>query len=141
LVELGATPVMYGYALAAVAPLRADDGEHADALRALRDAFRYAADTANEPLTDVIRSEALPVLAAIGAPEVGATLMPSSLLVGLAAEWQAELDAVRGELGDDGFARARVRAEAMSRPELLEYALGELDRLIAELAESEGAGA
>ena len=52
LVQSGAVPVMYGHALAVVARLRAEAGERADALRALRDALQYAADTANEALAE-----------------------------------------------------------------------------------------
>ena len=153
LVESGAVPVMYGYALAAVAPLRAEAGESAHALRALRDALQYAADTANEALNDQIRAEALPVLAGVGAAEVGVALLPESWLDWSetlteteldahsdAGAWYASLGSVRRELGEDEFERAKAHAAAMSPRQIVDYAIAEFDRLIAELEESGGAG-
>jgi predicted ATPase len=137
LVERGASPVVYGYALAALALLRAEAGEYAHALRALHDALRYAADTANGHLSEQIRAIALPVLAEVGAPELGVTLVPSSLLARaeafIGSETQASLESVRRALGDAGFARARARGEAMSPRETVDYALAEFDRLLTEL--------
>ena len=123
LVRSGAVPVMYGHTLAVVARLRAQAGERAEALRALRDALQYAADTANEALAEQVRAEALPVLIEVGAPEVGATLLPESWLAlsatsadvdagGDLGAWFATLGAVRRELGDDEYDRARAHAAA-----------------------------
>jgi predicted ATPase len=144
LVERGASPVVYGYALLALALLRAEAGEYAHALRALHDALRYAADTANGQLSEQILALALPVLADVGAPELGVTLVPSSLLARAEAaigretqtgadESHAALESVRWALGDAGFARARARGEAMSPRETVDYALAEFDRLQTEL--------
>ena len=57
--ERGASPVVYGYALVALAPLRAEAGEYTHALSALHDALRYAADTANGHLSEQILASAL----------------------------------------------------------------------------------
>jgi hypothetical protein len=144
LVERGASPVVYGYALLALALLRAEAGEYAYALRALHDALRYAADTANWQLSEQILALALPVLADVGAPALGVTLVPSSSLERAEAangretrtgadESHAALESMRRALGHAGFARARDRGEAMSPRETVDYALAEFDRLLTEL--------
>ena len=145
LVEQGATPVVYGYALGTVASLRAQMGEHVKALRAVRDALEYAVDAGNEALVDQVCSEALPVFLAVGSPETGAILFPAAWLAwadsvesrplrGMAFVWLSSLDAVLAALGEEGFARARGRANAMAAGQRLEYAFAEIDRLITELS-------
>jgi hypothetical protein len=108
----------------------------------LHDALRYAAATANGQLSEQILALALPVLADVGAPELGATLIPSSLLARAeaaigretrtGADEHAALESVRRALGDAGFARARDRGQAMSPRETVDYALAEFDRLLTE---------
>ena len=77
LVETGATPVLNGYARAAVAVLRAQAGDVRGALCALRDAMRYAADHGNESLAVQVRGEAGPVLLQLGEPELAALFLMS----------------------------------------------------------------
>jgi predicted ATPase/class 3 adenylate cyclase len=132
-VARGGSPVVYGYALAALAPLRAAAGERLQALLVLRDALRYAADTANAALAGMIFFQTLGVSMEVGAPEVGVTLIPKAWLPWLSMpEHREMLESAEAALGEERFARARARGDAMSHDEAVMYATAELDRLIAE---------
>jgi hypothetical protein len=146
LVHAGATPVMSGYALGAVAILRANAGEHRDALDALREAFQYAIDSGNEALTEQLRAEAVTVLLEIGGARSAAVALPTSWLVwaeeddssdpqSASAVWTTQLQEIRDALGDEEFVRARTLASSLSTREGAELALAELDRLLTALEE------
>jgi ATP/maltotriose-dependent transcriptional regulator MalT len=133
-VERGGSPVVYGYALAALAALRAQAGEPRQAMLALRDALRYAADTANAALASMVFFEALLVSMEVGAPDVGVTLVPRAWLPWISLqENNAALESARTALGEDRFASARARGDAMSYEEMVAYAFAEFDRLLAQL--------
>ena len=72
----------------------------------------------------------------VGAPEVGVTLMPRAWLPWLSMPENNEiLESAKAVLGEERFASARARGDAMSHDESLAYASAQLDRLIAELGD------
>jgi hypothetical protein len=138
-IEAGGSPVVYGHALVALAPLRAEAGEVVAALRALRDGLAYAADTGNASLSDNAGTTTLTILVRLGEPELGVSLLPQNWKrlaegrgLGFNAAWLDAFEAARQALGDETFERALARAEAVDRHEKVEQTLLTLDRLIAE---------
>jgi hypothetical protein len=129
-------------ALANLAPLRARRGEHMLALEALRVAVIGAHDSGLGIIAALLLSYGIPVAAELDAWEFAATL--GAAITGLErarfvpmsvterTDRQAALDQARTQLGWRHNDAAVATGTAMSHEEVVEYALGELDRLLAE---------
>jgi predicted ATPase/class 3 adenylate cyclase len=137
-IEAGGSPVVYGYALATVAALRAEAGETIGALRAAREAIRYASDTGNASLQDGACIGAMILLVQIGEPELGLSTLPptwrrlQSSAFGFIASYEDMLAEARRTLGDSAFERFIADAEAREPDQGAQHAIEVLDRLIAE---------
>jgi hypothetical protein len=123
-------------ALGKLAPLRARRGEHSIALEALSEAVIGAHDTGQGVITAILLNYGVSVAAELDAWEFAATLgaaVTSSMLSAAErTDRQAALDQARTHLGPDRYDAAVATGTAMSHEELVEYTLGELDRLLAE---------
>ncbi len=123
-------------ALGKLAALRAHRGEHALALEALCEAVIGAHDTGQAAITAILLNYGVIVAAATDAWELAATLSAAATSSMLSAtertDRQAALDQARTQLGRGRYDAAVANGIAMSHDELVEYTLGELDRLVAE---------
>jgi predicted ATPase len=129
-------------ALGNLAPLRARRGQHAVALEALCEAVIGAHDTGQAFVTPILLSYGVSVAAELDAWEFAATLgaavtdLERARLVPMSAtertDRQAALDQARTHLGRSRYDAAVATGTAMSLEELVEYTLGQLDRLLAE---------
>jgi predicted ATPase/class 3 adenylate cyclase len=151
LVRSGASPVVYGYALSAVASVYVEAGEQREALLALRDALTYAIDAWNEPLMEQIRGEAVPVILELAGADAAAAVFPDTWRVPNADDdvsdlrtaggsWYAMVEALRKALGTEEFDRAVERSTALSPRERAERLMQELDGLLATLDAEAGHG-
>ncbi len=123
-------------ALGNLAPLRARRGKHVLALEALYKAVIGAHDTGQAAITVILLNYGVSVAAELDAWEFAATLgaaVTSSMLSAPErTDRQAALDQARTHLGRGRYDAAVANGTAMSHEELVEYTLGELDRLLAE---------
>ena len=143
LTRAGAGDATFVHSLALVAPLRARAGDLADALRALQEAVTHGADIGDVIAIAVAMGAAVEVIATLGATQTAAVLYglrERGPFAGMGSQNDAHridrertVERVRAELSDDEFERNAARGAAMSYDEGLDYALAELDRLLAEI--------
>jgi predicted ATPase/class 3 adenylate cyclase len=123
-------------ALGKLAPLRARRGERALALEALCEAVIGAHDTGQAVITAILLNYGVSVAAELDAWGLAATLgaaVTSSMLSATErTDRRAALDQARTQLGRSRYDAAVATGTAMSYEELVEYTLGELERLLAE---------
>jgi predicted ATPase/class 3 adenylate cyclase len=129
--------------LGLLAKLRAHRRERAPAIEALRDGVVRAHDSGQLVMLAFVLSCGVNVAIDLDAPEFAATLggaVSDGSLAGrtyivdarVRADGQAALDHARAQLRPDLYDAARASGIAMSYNEIVEYALSELDRLLAE---------
>jgi predicted ATPase/class 3 adenylate cyclase len=123
-------------AQAKLAQLRARRGEHRLALEGLRQAVVGAHDTGLAAITAVLLNLAVSVAAELDAWDFAATLggvAPSLMFSAIErTDRLAVLDRARSQLGHHRYDAAVTTGTAMQYEELVNYTLGELDRLLAE---------
>jgi hypothetical protein len=123
-------------ALGKLAPLRARRGEHVLALSALHEAIAGAHDTGMAAITAVLLNYGVEVAAELEAWDFAATLGAAATSLMLSAtertDRQAALDQARTQLGRGRYDTAVATGTAMTHDELVEYTIGELDRLLTE---------
>jgi predicted ATPase len=122
--------------VAKLAQLRVRRGEHAPALEALREAVIGAHDTRQAAITAILLNYSVSVAAELDAWEFAATLsaaLPSPLLGATErTDRQAALDQAQTHLGHGDYDAAIATGTTMSHDELVEYTLGEINRLLDE---------
>jgi predicted ATPase len=138
-IEAGGSPVVYGYALATVAPLRAEAGDAVGALRAAREAIRYASDTGNASLQDNACAAGMILLVQLGEPELGVSMLPptwdavlQASALGLMGRYEDTVEQAQRALGAPVFERLVAEVEAREPNQAAQHAIEILDRLIAE---------
>jgi predicted ATPase/class 3 adenylate cyclase len=141
LVRAGAGGVVFGYTLAIKAQLLARDANRAGALAALREAVSYSHDKGDLPMLVLSLDRGIQVLAMLGEHEPAARFAgiavtgPLAAVSNLPAAEHADRDQtlqhVRAELGDAAYEAALPRGAELDYDEVVQYALGELDRLAA----------
>ncbi len=129
-------------ALALLARLRARRGESTTAIEVLREAIVRGHDTGQVGVVlSWVLAYGVAVAADLDAPLFAATLgaaLTDGPLAGriygnpALTDRQAALDHARAQLGPDGYAAAHANGVAMSYEQIVEYTLGELDRLLSE---------
>jgi tetratricopeptide (TPR) repeat protein len=140
----GASDAVYGSALARIGTLRAPLGDAIGALRALREAISFCHEIGNHTTVVGAFGCGVVTLSVLGHREHAAVLagaMQAPAFVDIdvfssqeRVENDQTLEQLRETLGSERFAEAEARGAVMSYEEAVEYALAELDRLIAELA-------
>ena len=136
LVRSGATDVMFANTSMQIARLRAQRGDVAGGLDALRAGVRHAADAGDRVYLAGLMQYAADVFAALDHPE------PAAVVAGLvdekgfhhfvgveAGEWQYALETARRALGDARFKEALARGAAMTLDDAVDYILGTLDNV------------
>ena len=138
----GATPVMIGPALVGVARLRSHMQDRRAALETLHEAISYSNDVGWRPLLAEVLGPGAEILLRVGEGAT-ATVLVGSLLDGalamlnLSLERNASLEraltAAREEFGDEQFGRLFTRGAGMSYEEVVEFALDQVRRAMAEM--------
>jgi predicted ATPase/class 3 adenylate cyclase len=144
LTRAGATPVVFGYANAALAVMKAERGEREAALRALRDALTYAAEIGDHPQLLNVCAAAVQAFSPLGIFEPVAPLSgyamaavpavragPDSGFSGVEA-FVAAVARARDGLGAEVFDAAVERGTTMSYDEIVQNLRDALDALLAE---------
>jgi predicted ATPase/class 3 adenylate cyclase len=139
LTQSGAGDGVYGLVLGAAAELRAER-DLRGALAALREGIVYSDDIGDYPMVVYALDHGVRVLKVLepglAALLHGYTSSPAALLLATSPVGdppRAVLDTMRQQLGDDAYERAVDRGAAMTLREVTQYALPELDRLLAEV--------
>lgn len=140
LVRSGATDVMFANTSVQIARLRAQVGDTAGGLSALRAAVAHASDAGDRVYLAGLLHYAVEILVQLGFVE------PAAVLAGLvdakgyhhfsgveAGEWQRALDVAQEQLGAVHFADAVTRGAAMTLDEAVDFILNALDELFATL--------
>jgi predicted ATPase/class 3 adenylate cyclase len=143
LTEAGASGVGYGYALSLRAQLRARAGLPGPALADLRHAVGYSRDKGDWVMIATVVDRGMMVLTELGQLEVAAVagiavttgaLTDLSILPGPERpERHRTLEQLRADLGEEQFTALSTSSVGMSRPDLIEYLLSDLDRIIARV--------
>jgi predicted ATPase/class 3 adenylate cyclase len=140
----GAQRSTFGPALADVGWLKARTGDSAGALSAIRDGVAYCHHIGDRRTLVGVLSRASLALIELGYPEPAAVLTgvvtdgPLAVwdaLAGVEADQQDReqaLDAMLAALGLDRYQHAAARGAAMSYDEVVDYAGGELERLLVD---------
>jgi predicted ATPase/DNA-binding SARP family transcriptional activator len=143
----GAKIADMGAALADVAWLKARDGDHLGALGAARDSVLHEIRSGNRAMLAIALYRTRLALVELGYSE------PAAVLTGVEtegpfAEWdvfgnaepetrdrELALHTLRAALGPEQYARAFARGAAMTYDEVVEYTVGELERLLVNTVE------
>jgi predicted ATPase len=145
LTRAGALDGAYGAALCQAALIRARKGDERGAVEGLREAIAYSHDVGDRVNFSNAVNRGTEIVGRLGHAELSAVFggivagqfLGTSLIYELRGseswEHEAVLDHVREELGDDAFAAATARGQAMSYDDIVAFALGELDRILEEL--------
>ena len=133
---------MIGPALVGVARLRSHMQDRLAALETLHEAISYSNDVGWRPLLAEVLGPGAEILLRVGEGAT-ATVLAGSLLDGalamlnLSLERNASLEraltAAREEFGDEQFGRLFTRGAGMSYEEVVEFALDQVRRAMAEM--------
>jgi hypothetical protein len=135
----GAADTVFGQVLALLALGRLAT-DPMGALRALREAVLYDHHGGLRTELVMVFDRGLRILARIGHPDIAAVLAGavtgpfqtmSTIPANEVHDQRAAIDEIRTALGPDEYQRATSRGAAMSYEDLVDYALTELDRLLA----------
>lgn len=135
-------------ALAKLATFRARRGDHRAALETLREAVSRAHDAGHMVVILTVLNYGVSVAVELGAWELAAKLgamvtdeQRTEFVLMSATELEdqhAAIERARTRLGADRYDAALANGTAMSYEQIIEYTLGELDRLLADSPESNG---
>ena len=121
-------------ALGKLGLLRVHRGEHTVALEGLREAVRGAYDTGQAAITAVLLNFGVSIAAELGEWEFAATLgaVATSPMLSFfeRTDRQAELEQAQTQLGRHRYDAAIATGNDMAHGDLVEYTVGELDRLL-----------
>jgi hypothetical protein len=142
LTRAGAGSQIFGNTLALAGRLRARSGDFAAALRHVNDAVLHCRDSGDRSQVSAVLDGVVEVAAQLGDYELVARLC-GSLVEGAFVYWglmggrygearNAALERARDALGAQGYERATAAGASMSFEEVVEYTVGELDRMLAE---------
>jgi hypothetical protein len=144
LTRAGAGDGVYGVGLAIASALHTRLDDRTTALASLKEAVRHGRDTGNGLTIGFAANYGVQAMADLGEPDAAAVLAgafdatyaPFANLMSLPERSlrQAKLDRVRQGLGAEVFDAATRRGAAMSHDEIVDYLLGEIERLEAEPA-------
>jgi ATP/maltotriose-dependent transcriptional regulator MalT len=140
LVRSGATDVMFANTSVQIARLRAQVGDTAGGLGALRHAVAHASGAGDRVYLAGLLQYAVEILTQLGFSE------PAAVIAGLVdakgyhhfagvevGEWQGALDVARLQLGEGRYTEAVARGAAMTLDDAVEFILGTLDGLLGAL--------
>jgi len=141
----GAMQLMVGPALVSVARLRSQAHDRVAALEALHDGLRYSNDVGYRPIVVEALGLAAETLLTVGELAT-ATVLAGSLFAGTLPELNASpqrnsklernLMSAREALGDEQHLRLYEQGQSMSYEEVIEYAMDNVQRAVAETTEA-----
>ena len=134
---------LFGSIASQLAQVRARTGDLTGALEALRAAFTFFADIGDRPQLVAASSWGIRIAIRGGELETASVLVgitndgPLAVLNNFPASRLADGDPLlvrlEAEVGHDAYVTARARGAAMTYEEIVAYALGELDRMLAQV--------
>ncbi|MDQ6852173.1 MAG: adenylate/guanylate cyclase domain-containing protein [Actinomycetota bacterium] len=142
LTRAGASDVNLANVLASMALVSSRRGERSAALRALREAFGHSREVGDRPTLLGNITSGVEVAVNVGALEFAALLAAKEASAGFVfighhflVEYERAVASAREQLGAERYEEIWERGTAMSFDQVVDYALTELDRLIAESEE------